>query len=338
MSAKTPRYANNFAAMSYRGPSAGIWYDCPIGEFNEDPSYGQYFFEDFRMVGNAVMSSAFQGSLGRWSVYGAAGAFVNDQQLDGGVIGFGSDGDNEGLTLSSSAGAVRLVKSVNSTLFCTKKTWFEASVGTSTVAATKRDDFVGLAIPALSSNEPRANYPITTTDDTLDATNGTFIGFHRKGTASPLDWSFCFNLAGGTVNYVTNLTAVMAAAQLQQPATLQFGQYQQAQAAFTPLAANQLVKLGFVFDPNYEVRLIGSKPTARQSSGSGPFTALLRVFVNGIEILATFLTAADVLNATAGQAFPTGFMMPTIATMNQTGTAPGNMLADFIGVAQYADS
>lgn len=327
MSVKTPRYANNFNALQYRGPSAGIWYDCPIGEFIEDPSYGRFFSDDFTMAGNAVMTSAFQGSLGQWSVYGAAGAFVNDQQLDGGVIGFGSDGDNEGLTLLSSAGSVRLVKSVSGTLFPTKKTWFEASVGTSTVVATKRDDFVGLAIPALSSNEPRANYPILTTDDTLDATNGTFIGFHRKGTASPLDWSFCFNLAGGTVNYVTNLTALLAAAQIQQPAPL-----------FTPLVGNQLVKLGFVFDPNYESRLIGSSPTARQTSGSGPFTVLLRVFVNGIEIMATFLTSADVLNATSGQAFPTGFMSPCLATMNQTGTTPGNALADFIQVAQYADS
>lgn len=338
MSVKTPRYANNFGALAYRGPSAGIWYDCPIGEFTEDPSYGRYFYDDFDMVGNATMTSAFQGSLGRWSVYGAAGAFVNDQQMDGGVIGFGSDGDNEGLTLQSSAGSVRLVKSVSGTLFPTKKTWFEASVGTSTVVATKRDDFVGLAIPSLSSNLPRANYPITTTDDTLDATNGTFIGFHRKGTASPLDWSFCFNLAGGTVNYVQNLTALMAAAQLQQPVTSGYPGFQQANAAFTPLVANQLVKLGFVFDPNYESRLIGSLPTARQTSGSGPFTALLRVFVNGIEIMATFLTSADVLNATVAQAFPTGFMMPTIATMNQTGTTPGNMIADFVGCAQYADS
>ena len=327
MSVKTPRYANNFGALTYRGPSAGIWYDCPIGEFIEDPSYGRFWSDDFQMAGNAVMSSAFQGSLGAWSVYGAAGATVTDLQLDGGVVGLQSDGDNEGITLSSSAGNVRLMKSVSGTLFPTKKTWFEASVGTSTVVATKRDDFVGLAIPALNSGLPRANYPILTTDDTLDATNGTFIGFHRKGTAAPLDWQFCFNLAGGTVNYVQNLTTLLASAQLQQPAPL-----------FTPLVGSQLVKLGFVMDPNYESRLIGSLPTARQTSGTGPFTVLIRVFVNGIEIMATFLTSADVLNSTSGQAFPTGFMSPVVATMNQTGTTPGYMMADFVQVAQYADS
>jgi len=320
MSVKTPRYANNLSPLTYRGPSAPIWYDCPIGEFKEDPSYGRYWFTDFEMVGNVDMTSAVKGSMGEWSIYGAAGGFVNDQQLDGGVIGFGSDGDNEGVTLLSSAGSVRLMKSVGGVLMPTKKTWFEASVGTSTVVATKRDDFVGLAIPSLSSNLPRVSYPITTTDDTLDATNGTFIGFHRKGTAAPTDWQFVFNLAGGTINYVTNLTTLLVT------------------AGVGALTANQLVKLGFVLDPGFESRIIGSKPTARQTSGTGPFTALLRVFVNGIEIMATFLTAADVLNATAAQAFPTGFMAPVIATMNQTGTTPGTMLADFIGVAQYADS
>lgn len=320
MSAKTPRYANNLGVVAQRGPSAAVWYDCPVGEFQEDPSYGQYFYEEFNMAGNAVMTSAYQGSAGKWSIYGSAGAFINDQALDAGVVGIGSDGDNEGVTLLSSTGSFRLVKSVSGTLFGTKKTWFEASVGTSTIAATKRDDFVGLAIPALSSNLPRAAYPITTTDDTLDATNGTFIGFHRKGTASPTDWSFVFNLAGGTINYVTNLGTLMVT------------------AGIGALTANQLVKLAFVFDPNYESRLIGSKPTARQTSGTGPYTALLRVLVNGIEIMQTFLTAADCYNATTAQAFPTGFMSPVIATMNQTGTTPGTMLADFIGVAQYADS
>lgn len=318
MSMKTYKTANNMSFANYRGPSDPIWYDCPIGEFQEDSSYGRFFQEEFDMIGNANAGSAYQGSVGKFSAYMAAGGFVNDQQMDGGVIGFGSDGADEGVTLLSSAGSFRLIKSVNGTLFPTKKTWFEASVGTSTIAATKRDDFVGLAIPALSSNLPRVAYPITTTDDTLDATNGTFIGFHRKGTASPTDYSFVFNLAGGTINYVTNLGALLA-------------------TAGVTLVAGTLVKLGFVLDPGYPVKVVGSLPTARQTTGQLA-TPLIRVFVNGLEIQKTFLTALDVLNATSGQAFPTGFMCPVLATMNQTGTTPGNMLCDFIRVAQFADS
>lgn len=316
---------NNIGVVTSRAPSRPVWGDCPIEEFQADRGYGRYWIDDFEMAGNADMTAAYQNSIGAWSVYGYAGAFVNDQALDGGVIGIGSNGDNEGVCMISSAGSVRLVKSVAGTLFPTKKTWFEASVGTSTVAATKRDDFVGLVIPALSSNLPRVAYPITTTDDTLDATNGTFIGFHRKGTAAPTDWQFVFNLAGGTINYVTGLTTLLATAQVNQ-----------ALPVISPLVANQLVKLAFVMDPNQSPRAVAT-PTARQTAGQLG-TPLIRVFVNGIEIWQTFLSGLDVLNATATQAFPTGFMAPCIATMNQTGTTPGAMLADFIATAQFADS
>lgn len=320
MGQKTVQFANNLGgAQTYRGNSHSIWFDCPIEEFQADNDYGTFFRDDFTMIGNVDATAAVQGSVGQWSAYLAAGGFIADGAADGAVISFGSNGDNEGVTLISSAGRFRLMKSVGGTLFPTKKTWFEASVGTTTVAATKRDDFVGLAIPALNANLPRANYPITTTDDTLDATNGTFFGFHRKGTAAPTDWQLVFNLAGGTINYVTNLTTLLVTAGL--PA----------------LVANQMVKLGFILDPNQAPKKIGAFPTARQTSNTFG-TPLIRIFVNGIEILKTFLTGLDVLNATAAQAFPTGFMSPCLATENQTGTTPGSMLADWIQCAQYADS
>lgn len=321
MSQKTYQFANNLGGQqTNRGHSNSIWFDCPIGEFEENNDYGTHFFDDFTMIGNVDASGgAIKGSVGRWSAYLSAGGFITDGAADGAVISFGSDGDNENVTLISTAGRFRLMKSVSGTLFPTKKTWFEASVGTSTVAATKRDDFVGLAIPALSSNLPRAAYPITTTDDTLDATNGTFIGFHRKGTAAPTDWQFVFNLAGGTINYVTNLTTLLVT------------------AGVGALTAGQMVKLGWILDPAKPVQKVGAFPTARQLTGQ-LVTPLIRVFANGVEILKTFLSAADVLNATAGQAFPTGFMSPCLSTMNQTGTTPGTMLADWIEVGQYADS
>lgn len=320
MGMKTVQFANNLGGpQTYRGNSHALWFDCPIEEFIADNDYGTFFRDDFTMIGNVDATSAVKGSVGQWSAYLDAGGFIADGAADGAVISFGSNGDNEGVTLLSSAGRFRLMKSVSGTLLTTKKTWFEASVGTTTVVATKRDDFVGLAIPALSSNLPRAAYPITTTDDTLDATNGTFIGFHRKGTAAPTDWQFCFNLAGGTVNYVTNLTTLLTT------------------ALGAALAASQMVKLGFKLDPSQAPRRIGSFPTARQTANTLG-QPLLTVFINGVEILKTFLTGADVLNATAAQAFPTGFMSPCLATMNQTGTTPGSMLADFVQVAQYADS
>ncbi len=332
MATKTPRYAGNLQPGTYRGPSSPVWFDCPVSDFKEDPSLGQYFYEEFNMVGNANMSSAYQGSAGAWSIYGAAGATITDGALEGGVVSLQSDGDNEGITLLSSASSFKIVGGTPFPL--SPKLWYECSVATTTVTATKRDDFVGLVIPALSSGLPRANYPITTTDDTLDATNGTFIGFHRKGTAAPTEWQFVFNLAGGTINYVQNLTTLMATAQTTVNGSVPFGG--PTPATISPMVANQFVKLAFVFDPNYRVKTIPSLNTARQTVGARK-KALLRVFVNGIE-LPTFLTSDDIQNATATQAFPTAFMAPCVATMNQTATTPGSLLCDFVGVAQFANS
>ncbi len=315
MGATKTAYLGNLSASTSRLPSPVIWGDCPIQSILDGTVDGQYFFDDFQMLGNADMTSAYKNSVGQWSVYGYAGALVADGALEGGVVNYGSDGDNEGLCFLSSAGSFRLV--TTSTLALNRKLWFEASISTSTVVATKHEDFIGLAIPALSSGLPRAAYPITTTDDTLDATNGTFIGFHRKATAAPTDWQFVFNLAGGTINYPTNLTTLLIS------------------SGNVALVANKFTKLGFLFDPQALPGLIGTA-TARQTVGNTR-RKLIRIFANGLE-LPTFLSSDDVQNATATQAFPTGFMAPCFANMNQTGTTPGTSNVDWIGVAQLANS
>lgn len=315
MTVKSVIYKRNLTANTDRGPSPAIWGDCPVNEFREQPNLGQYFFDDFQMLGNADMSSAYKNSIGPWSVYGYAGSLLADGALEGGVVTYGSDGDNEGVCFLSSAGSFRLV--TTSTLALNGKLWFEARIATSTVTATKHEDFVGLAIPALSSGLPRVAYPITVTDDTLDATNGTFIGFHRKATASPTEWCFTFNLAGGTVNYPTGLQTLMNT------------------VTGAVATAAGFVKLGFVFDPFVFSKTVSSA-TARQTAGAVR-RPLVRVFVNGLEA-PTFLSTDDVQNATAAQAFPTGFMAPCFANMNQTGTTPGTSSVDWIGVAQLANS
>lgn len=319
MSVESIRFKSNASANSFRGPSGAIWADCPWERYKEHPEEGQTFFDDFNMAGNAVMSSAYTASIGQWSAYGAAGAQINDGALEGGVIKAGSDGNNEGVTLFSSAGSFRLV--TTSTLVGNGKLWFETRFARSSVATTDGDYFVGLMIPALSSGLPRANYPITTTDDTLDATNGTFLGFHSTMTTGtrggPTEIAVAFNLAGGTINYPTNLTTLMATA----------GQ--------TVLAANTYVKVGFVFDPAAYISAIATSPTARQTSGN-LYRKIIRFFVNGVE-LPTWLSAADVYNATSAQAFPTGFMSPVFAVMNGAGTA-STINCDWMQIAQAANS
>jgi hypothetical protein len=314
MSVNTVNYLANLAANTFRGPSTAIWGSCPVNDLREEPDKGMYFFDDFLMVGNADMSSAYKNSIGQWSVYGDAGALLADGAAEGGVLTYGSDGDNEGVCLLSAAGSFRLV--TTSTLALNGKLWFECRLATSTVTATKHEDFVGLAIPALSSGLPRAAYPITATDNTLDSTNGTFIGFHRKGNAAT-EWQFCFNLAGGTVNYVTGLTTLMNT------------------VTGAVLTASSFVKLGFIFDPFAYPKTITSA-TARQTAGaiSRP---LITVYVNGLAA-PTFLSSADVQNGTAGQAFPTGFMAPIVQCFNQTGSSPGTSSIDWIRVAQMAST
>lgn len=319
MSVESIRFKNNMSANTGRGPSGAIWADCPWERFIEHPEEGMTTWDDFTVFGNAVMSSAYTASIGAWSAYGAAGALVLDGTAEGGVVKLGSDGADEGVTLFSSAGSYRLV--TTSTLAPNGKLWFEARFARSSIATTDADYFVGLMIPALSSGLPRANYPITTTNDTLDATNGTFIGFHSNqstGTrGGPTEIALAFNLAGGTINYPTNLTTLMASA----------GQ--------TVLAANAFVKVGFVFDPAAYVQAIATLPTARQTSGN-LYRKILRVFINGVEE-PTWLSAADVYNATAAQAFPTGFMTPVFAVMNGAGTA-STIACDWVKVAQAANS
>lgn len=318
------RYRGNLSTNTLRNPSGAIWSNCPWrpGSGSDgfiDGGMGMPFFDDFTVVGNATMSSAYAGSIGQWSTYGYAGAQLNDNQTEGGVIKIGSDGDNEGMTLLGSAGSYRMV--TTSTLALNKKLWFEARVGRSSVAATKGDFFVGLMAPTLASGLPTTAQPITTTDDTL-MTAGDLFGFHScsgSGTrGGPTEWANAFVLASGTVNYPTNGTTMVAS------------------TSNTALTANDFVKLGFIFDPKPNAKKLITSATARQTAGNLAFP-LVRFFVNGVE-LPMFLTADDVANATATQAFPTAFMAPVLSVMNTTGSSPPTLLADWIAVYQNGNS
>lgn len=310
--------AGNLAASTLRGRTPAIWSSCPWNEFRGDPSKGMTFSEDFLMTGNATMSSALAASIGQWSMYGYAGAQVNDAQKEGGVATLSSDGDQEGLALISSTGSFRMV--TTSTLALNQKMWFEAKVSRSSVATAKGEFFVGLMAPTLASGLPAAAQPITVTDDTL-MTAGDLFGFHCNSSTGVrggmTEVAVAFGLTSGTVNYPTNLTTLLAST----------GQ--------AVLVANAFVRLGFIFDPDGPVRRV-TAATARQTAGSMR-KALIRFYVNGLEH-PTFLTYEDVQNATAAQAFPTAFMCPVIAHMNTTGSSPATTSVDFIDVAQRANS
>jgi len=329
MAAKHPQYlANNPASAfsggvalgNYRLPSYSIWGDCPWEAMQEGSVDGAWFFDDFNMIGNATMSSAYAGSIGQWSTYGYAGTQINDGQKEGGVIKMSADGDNEGLTLLSSAAGFRFL--TTSTLALNQKMWFEARIAKSSIATAHTSVFVGLMAPTLASGLPAAAQPWTTTDDTLMTAGDTF-GFNLAGTTStrggPTEVGVSFCLASGTINYPTNLTTLMAAA----------GQ--------TVLAADAYVKLGWIFDPQGLPTLIGSAPTARQTTGNTR-RKIIRFFVNSVEVMSTWLSTDDVVNATATQAFPTAFMSPVLSVMNMASQSSDYLAADWIRIAQLGNS
>ena len=312
MTVKTVDSKANLTANADRGPSRVIWGDCPVLALIEEPQKGMYFFDDFLMAGNAVMSSIYKNSLGAWTTYAAAGSLLDDDAKEGGCLTLTSGTDLDQTVMFSSVGAFRFV--TTSTLALNQKMWFEARVAKSAIATDILEGFVGLADHQLTSSIPAVNSLFSGTDDTL-ATAPSFFGFYNKGDTAQTEWQLVFNLAGGTVNFPTGLTTLMNT------------------ATGAVLTANQYVKLGFVFDPAAAVGQVTSA-TARQTNGQ-LVKKLLRVFVNGIE-LPTFLSSADIANATATQAFPTGFLSPIFGC--QQHATKGLFKIDWIRVAQVGNS
>lgn len=311
MAVATIDVEQNLAANTNRGPSDVIWGDCPWFSLLENPENGMTFWDDFIGAGNfpsAAGGAIAQGISDKWSVYAYTGATQVDAQIEGGGITFGADGDNEGVAYGPSAGAFRLV--TTSTLALNKKLWYETRISMSSVTATKTEAFFGLFSGFLTSGVPTAAVPITVTDDTLADKN--LIGFHIKG-ASPTEVCFVYKLAGQTVQYPTNLQTLMAS------------------SGNSVLTAGAYVKLGFLFDPNARPKRISSASTG-QTAGDVR-APLIRIFVNGLEVPA-FLTSTN-LQATT---FPTAFMGPGFANMNQTGSSPGTTTVDWVRVAQLANS
>lgn len=319
MSIKAVQPVGTFTADTTFGPSAAIWAQCDWPNFRENPGLGHTSWMSGGSLGTQLMTSAYAGGIGAYTGYGYAGAQINDGQLEGGAARLSSDGDNEGLAImESQAGKYRLV--TTTTLAYNKRMWFEASVSLSSVATAHMDAFVGLMKPTLASGLPAAAQPITTTDNTL-MTAGDLLGFQLGGTSAvrggPTEVAFAFGLASGTVNYPTNMTTLMAS------------------SGNAVLAAATVVKLGFIFDPNAQTKQI-TKTTARQTAGNKR-AAVLRIFVNGLEIPA-FLTTEDVQNATAAQAFPTAFMTPVVAMMNMASQSSDYLTFNWIRAAQETNS
>jgi len=308
----------NLLANTNRGPSASIWGKCPILDFLQDPGYGQYFFDDFTVAGNAATLNAI-GNFGQWASWFDTGTVLTtDPQQDGGVIRMLPTSTTT-MAIGSTAGSFRMVTAAAGNAVVGGKMWFECRIALSSITTAIRDVFIGLVDNTTQFSTASATAVINTTN--ILATGPNLFGFHARSTTNPTDVGLAFNVAGGTVQYPTNLQTLST--------TVTGAALTAFAAGATGALGTGFVKLGFVFDPQAQPKRIGS---ASSGQTLGALKApLITIYVNGIAA-AAFLTSDNLVAST----FPTGWMAPFIGISGR-GTSP-SLLVDWIRVAQMAQS
>ncbi len=300
-------YVQPLTRDTSRGPSNSIWAEVLRSDYQEKPDWGYDFFEEFLPfpdITALATAAAYDGPCGRFHCYAHQGGTITDGQAEGGVAVLAADGDNEGVSLGSAAGGVRIV--TPTTYVLGNDLYFEARVASSSITATKHNAFVGLF-----GAKPAAAVPITNTDDTMATTAG-WVGFFKTG-AAPTDWRFGWNVSGGTPQFPTPFQTL---------STTAFG------AATT---AGQFVKLGFKFTRRPKTFSVTSALSG-QTVGRR-YGASLEVFIDGVKMPAV-LDPALIQAAT----FPSDFLAPAVSVKNLTATAPGSLSVDWIGCSQKAAS
>jgi hypothetical protein len=144
--------------------SPELWGDFPLDEILWDANIGFGFHDDFTAFGTFAAGAVGHWS-GPWNGFGSTGATIVDADIVGGGITMGSDGDNEGASISTIAKPYQISADLGQ--LC-----FEARIQTSTIADTKHGIFVGLIDTAAMS----ATVPIAA-DGTLADEN--LVGFFR---------------------------------------------------------------------------------------------------------------------------------------------------------------
>lgn len=303
------------AADTYRGESQNLWKDCPWQDLRENTRFGYTFFDDFTMAGNLSQSANHALDIGQWAAWvDTNGLVAADPQLEGGVLAIGA-GTNSGvsITMSSMAGAFQIYDGTN----LQRPIWFECRVAVDSVTSADRDCFIGLVDNTTTQVATAANTVINSTTNTLATTPG-LIGFHFRSTTNPTDVGVAFNIAGGTVQYPTNL----------QTLALTTGG-----AALTARSASKgFIKLGFYYNPNPPTGTLQISSASSGQTAGNLAKPLIRFFVNGIQA-AAFLTNTNVAAAT----FPASFMSPTIAYKSRSSNS-NNFNVDWIRVAALANS
>jgi hypothetical protein len=330
MSVKSVVYTTNLALNTERGPSEIIWGspgapDAWVEDFIQDPRLGLYSFDDFDIAGSGPgAATAFTGSLGKWTLYqGSNSGTIQDGKIIGGGIQFvpssgsvSSGASTPTLAVQSLAGAYQFITNSSGASALQGKLAFEARVALTSIVSGQRDAFIGMSDAAPGSNNPFL--VLSAGSSNMLASSANLIGFYNAGSGRGQDWWFVYQLASTAPVFASNLGSLVS------------------KVTGTAIAAGTYYKLGFVYDPNANVRSISSASDGQTVGNLAK--QMLTVYVNGSSSPVFLTQTQNILTAS----FPTGIMGPLMAftevstsgTANSGTASAGTMIVDWIRVAQ----
>lgn len=133
-------------ASTTREPSKSIWFDCPVMLMLDDPSTGNYWFDDFMDL-PLQPTLTTQIAYGRYKAYATASctlksvSTVSSTEQGGGYLEKTAAADNDGISIAQAYPTFMLSGNVSDS----GKLWFEARIAISTIATNTTGFFLGLA-------------------------------------------------------------------------------------------------------------------------------------------------------------------------------------------------
>lgn len=254
-----------------RGPSAGVWGDCPvtIQDLRNDPTLGWFFDDDFTDFGLPGTQTT-EINLGRYKVYNTgAGKVITDSMptatgtaTRGGIISMLCDTAGDQSVIGTHACPFSLNASAG-------KLWFEGRIATTSIATNMTHIFFGLG----NNADVTFGAAIPLADADATGTAVALAGFTR--------------LEDGLGVLNTSYTDEAAS-------------YTHVQTSAGSIAANTWIKLGMKFDPNGGSNCLsfyvnGAKTTTSLSATT--LAALTHLDASGLgPVFAQFADSAGTAN------------------------------------------
>lgn len=176
---------------SNRGPSPGVWAECPWMDMVADPNVGYYLWEDFINMLEAT---------GGWLTAGTNETALYVATEIGGVFQVGATGaDNDEGYITSGNNEAGFCKIYTT---APKRLWFECRVRTTSIV--DQGVFFGLSEEGLAAADTLAN-------NSAALASKDFVGFHAD-TAAPTVLDAVYREAGETAIVAKASAQVIAAA------------------------------------------------------------------------------------------------------------------------------